>query len=66
MYHKHLVERLEKDPDCQQLTTNKLNQILHQTGEISPEYHLRRINEKADGSNAPKYKVVPASLYGSK
>ena len=61
MYHKQLVERLEKDSDYQQLTINKLNQMLHQLGELSLEYLLRRTNEKADGSNAPKYKVVPAS-----
>ena len=61
MYHKQLVERLEKDPNYQQLTTNKLNQILHQLGELSAEYILWRTNEKTDVSNAPKYKVVPAS-----
>ena len=60
MHHKQLIAYLEKDPDYQQLTTNKLNQILHQTGELSVEYILRRTNEKADGSNAPKYKVVSA------
>ena len=46
MCHKQLVEHLIKDPDCQQLTTNKLNQILHQTSELSAEYILRRINRK--------------------
>ena len=61
MYHKQLVERLEKDPNYQQLTTNKLNQILHQLGELSSEYILRRTNEKVDETNISKYKVVPAS-----
>ena len=61
MYHKKLMEHFEKDPDYQQLTTNKLNQILHQTDELSTEYILQRTNEKTDGSNAPKYKVAPAS-----
>ena len=37
MYNKQLVERLERDPDYQQLTINKLNQILHRTGELSAE-----------------------------
>ena len=55
-YHK----QLEKGPDYQLLTTNKLNQILHQTGELSAEYILRRTNKKTDRANAPKYKVVPA------
>ena len=61
MYHRHLIERLTKDPDYQQMTTHKLNRILHQTGKSSPEYLLRRTNEKADGLNAPKYKIVPTS-----
>ena len=60
MYHKQLITHLEKDPDYQQLTTNKLNQILHQTSELSIEYILRRTNDKTDGVNAPKYKVVLA------
>ena len=38
MYHKQLVACLVKDPDYQQLTSNKLNQILHQLGELSSEY----------------------------
>ena len=42
------------------MTTNKSNQILHQTGELSTEYILWRTSEKADGANAPKYKVIPA------
>ena len=33
MYHK----QLEKDPNYQQLRVNKLNQILHQAGELSAE-----------------------------
>ena len=61
MYRRQLIERVMKDPDYQHLTTNKLNRILHQTGELSPEYLLRRTNEKVDGLNAPKYKVVSTS-----
>ena len=61
MFYKQLVERLAKDPDYQQLTINMLNQILHQTGELSAEYILQRTNDKADGTNVPKYKIVPAS-----
>ena len=37
-----------------------MNQILHQISELSPDCLLWRINEKTDGSNAPKYKVVSA------
>ena len=60
-YHKQFIERFKKDHDYYHLTTNKLNQILHQTGELSPEYLMRRTNGKTDGANAPNYKVVPAS-----
>ena len=60
MHHKRLLDCLVKDTDYQQLTTNKLNRILHQTGQLSSEYILRRTNVKADGTNAPKYKIVPA------
>ena len=38
-----------------------MNQILHHTGELSAKYIMQRTNEKADGSNVPKCKVVPAS-----
>ena len=38
MYHMQLVERLKKVPDYQQLTTSKLIQILHQSGELSTKY----------------------------
>ena len=61
MYHKQLIEWLKKDPNYHQLATNKLNQILYQTCKLSPKYLLRRTNEKTDGANAPKYKVVPAT-----
>ena len=30
--HNLLISRLENDPDYNKLSTNKLNQILHQTG----------------------------------
>ena len=38
-----------------------MSQILHQSGELSPEYILRRTNERADGANASMYKALPAS-----
>ena len=63
MYNKQLIARHENDPDYQQLTTNKLNHILHQTCELSTYYIMRRINEKADGANIPKYKVITKFLY---
>ena len=40
MYHKQLISRLESDPEYKQLTINKLNRILHQSGELSYEYLL--------------------------
>ena len=60
VYHKQLIYRLEKNPDYQQLKTNKLNQILHQTGELSTDYILRRTNKKYDELNTHKFKVVLA------
>ena len=51
---------LLRDHNYQQLTSNILNKILHQTCVLSSEYLLRRTNEKADGENASKYKVVQA------
>ena len=60
IYHKQLITRLENDPDYQQLMTNKLNQILHQTGDLSTNYILRITNKKYDELNTPKFKVVPA------
>ena len=57
--HNVLISRLENDPDYNKLSTNKLNQILHQTGELSPKYLLRRTNERSDGPNAPKFKIIP-------
>ena len=56
MYYMQLVKRFEKDPDHQLLITNKLKQ----TAELVLEYLIRRTNEKADGANAPRYKVIPA------
>ena len=38
MYHKQHVAHLEKDPDYHQLTTNKLNQMLHQKCELLSQY----------------------------
>ena len=58
--HDLLMSRLENDPNYNKLSTNKLNQILHQTGELSPKYLLRRTNERSDEPNAPKFKIIPA------
>ena len=38
-----------------------MNQILHQTGELSAEYIHRRTNEKINRLNAPKYKIIPVN-----
>ena len=42
------------------LTTNKLNQILHQSGRLSSKYLIQRTNEKYDEPNAHKYKIIIA------
>ena len=38
MYHRQHIKRVMKDPDYQHVTNHKLNWILHQTCELSPEY----------------------------
>ena len=38
--HISLISRLENDPDYNKLSTSRLNQILHQTRELSPKYLL--------------------------
>ena len=58
--HNLLISRLENYPDYNKLSTNKLNQILHQTGELSPKYLLRRTNKRSGGPNAAKFKIIPA------
>ena len=58
--HNLLISRLENNPDYNKLSTNKLNQILHQTGELLPKYLHRRTNKRGDGPNAPKFKIIPA------
>ena len=60
MYHKQFISCFENDPDYHQLTTNRLNRILHQTGELSSKYLLWRTNEKYDRMNTPKYKTILA------
>ena len=60
IYHKQLITRLWDNHDYQQITTNKLNRILHQMGKLSSKYLIQRIIEKSDGANALKYKVIPA------
>ena len=61
-YYEHnlLISRLENDPVYNKLSTNKLNQILHQTGELSSKYLLRKTNKRTDGPNAPKFKIIQA------
>ena len=59
MYHKQVISRFENDSDYQLLTINKLNQILHQSSELSSEYLIRKTNKKYDSLNAPKYKIIP-------
>ena len=56
--HNLLISRLENDLDYNKLSTNKLNQILHKTGELSPKYLLRRTNERSDGPNVAKLKII--------
>ena len=38
MYHKRYIYCIETDPDYQKFIIYKLNQIVHQPGELSPKY----------------------------
>ena len=58
--HNLLISRLKNDPEYSQLSTNKLNQILHQSGELSPKCLPRRTNERSDGPSAAQFKIIPA------
>ena len=40
------------------MTTNKLNKIFHETGELSIEFIIRRTNERIDGLKAGRYKII--------
>ena len=57
--HQRLLDRLKNDPVYHKMTTNKLNKIFHETGELSSEFLIRRTNEKIDGPKAGHYKIIP-------
>ena len=40
------------------MITHKINMILHDSDELSHNYHIRKTNEKIDGLNAGKYKII--------
>ena len=56
--HQRLLEQLENDPVYHKITTNKLNKIFHETGELSNEFLIRRTNERIDGPKAGHYKII--------
>ena len=57
--HQRLLDQLEIDPVYHKMTTNKLNKIFHETGELSTEFLIRRTNEKLDGDKTGRYKIIP-------
>ena len=56
--HKRFIDILENDPGFHKLITNKLNNIFHESGELSSEFPSRRTNEKTNGPEAGRYKIV--------
>ena len=40
------------------MTTNKINKTLHDSNELPSHLHVRKTNEKIDGSNVGKYKII--------
>ena len=57
--HQRLLDQLENDPVYHKMTTNKLNKIFHETGELSNEFLIRRTNEKLYGDKTCRYKIIP-------
>ena len=57
--HFRILNQLENDPIFHKMTTNKLNKIFRETGELSYEFLIRRTNEEIDGSKAGRYKIIP-------
>ena len=40
------------------MITHKINKILHDSGELPSHLHIRKTNEKINGSNVGKYKIL--------
>ena len=57
--HSKILDQLENDTIFHKMTTNKLNKLFHETGELSSEFLIRRTNEKIDGPKASCYKIIP-------
>ena len=57
--HQRLLDQVENDPVYHKMTTNKLNKLFHETGELSSEFLIRRTNERIDGPKAGRYKIIP-------
>ena len=56
--HKDLLTKLENDPVFQTMTTHKINKTLHDSGELPSHLHIRKTNEKIDGPNVGKCKII--------
>ena len=57
--HQRILDQLEKDSIYHKMTTDKLNKIFHETGELSSEFLIQRTNERIDGPKAGHYKIIP-------
>ena len=60
--HKDLLSKLENNDVFQSMTTNKINKTLHDSGELPSHLHVRKTNEKIDGPNVGKYKIITQLL----
>ena len=40
------------------MTTHKINKTLHDSGELPSHLHVRKTNEKIDGPDVGKYKII--------
>ena len=57
-HHKDLLTKLGNDHVFQTTTTHKINKTLHDSGELPSYLHIRKTNEKIDGLNVGKYRII--------
>ena len=55
--YKLPLSKIKNDLDFQRMTTRKINKALRNSGELAPNNHIRKTNEKVDGLNTDKYKI---------
>ena len=53
-----MLSKVESDPLFHTMTIHNINETLHDSDELVRSYHIRKTNEKIDGPNASKYKII--------